>query len=95
VKVVFDKKEASTNPWKVAKKVEICGMSRRDPALSGRCSSSLKDDARTEDGESWGGLGLGRWNYAGTAEAAMHGTGRRFYNFTEEAQEGVISNRKV
>jgi hypothetical protein len=52
VKVVFDKKEAPTNPGKVEKKVKIHGMSRRDPTLPGKCSSSLKDDAWTEDSES-------------------------------------------
>jgi len=33
VKVVFDKKKASSNPEKADKKVKIYGMSRRDPAL--------------------------------------------------------------
>jgi hypothetical protein len=70
-------------------------MSRRDPALSGKCSSSPKDDARSKDGESWDGPGLGKWNYAGTAALAMHATGRRLYNFTEEAHEDVTSNQKV
>jgi hypothetical protein len=33
VKVVFDKKEASTNPEKAEKKVKICSISWRDPTL--------------------------------------------------------------
>jgi len=51
VKVVFDKKMASTNPEKVEKKVKTYGASRCDTALSGKCSSSPKDDAWTEDDE--------------------------------------------
>ena len=57
-KAVFDKKKASMNPERVEKKLKIYGPSRRDPALSGKVSSSLKDDAWTKDDEVWGGLGL-------------------------------------
>ena len=52
-------------------------MSRRDPVLSGKCSSSLKDDALSEDGGSWDGPGLDKWDYADTTVLAMHATGRR------------------
>ena len=69
--MVFDKKEASTNPEnteKAEKKLKIYGISRRDPTLSGKCSSSPKDDFNndtwTEDGESWDGPGLDKWDYA-------------------------------
>ena len=47
-------------------------MSRRDPTLSGKLSSSLKDDSWTEEDEVWDGLGLGKWDYADTAALAMH-----------------------
>jgi hypothetical protein len=95
VKVVFDKKKASRSPGKVEKKVKIYGTSRRDPTLSGKCSSSPKDDALTEDDEPWDGLGLDNWDFADTTALAMYATGRQFYNFTEEAHEGLISNQEV
>ena len=57
------------------------------PTLSGKCSSSLKDDAWTEDDGSWDGLGLSKWDYADTTALAKHATGRQFYNFIEEAHE--------
>jgi hypothetical protein len=76
VKVAFDKK--NDEPWEGVKKVKTYGMSRRDPSLSGKCSSSLKDDAWSEADESWDGPGLDKWDYAGTAALAMHATGRRF-----------------
>ena len=41
------------------------------------------------------GLGLDKWDYTDTAALAMHATGRRFYNFIEEAHEDVISNQKA
>ena len=40
VKVVYDKKKTSSNPERVEKKAKIYGMSRRDPTLSGKLSSS-------------------------------------------------------
>ena len=49
VKVVYDKKKTSSNPERVEKKTKIYGMSRRDPTLSGKLSSSFKDDAWTEE----------------------------------------------
>ena len=95
VKVVFDKKKTSSDPERVEKKTKIYGMSRRDPTLSGKLSSSLKDDAWTEEDEVWDGLGLGKWDYAEATELAKYATGRRFKNYIEEAHEGVISNQKV
>ena len=95
VKVVYDKKKTSSNPERVEKKTKIYGMSRRDPALSGKLSSSLKDDAWTEEDEVWDGPGLGKWDYAGATELAKYATGRRFKNYTEEAHDGAISNQKV
>ena len=49
VKVVYDKKKTSSNPERVEKKTKIYGMSRRDPTLPGKLSSSFKDDAWTEE----------------------------------------------
>ena len=70
-------------------------MSQRDPTLSGKLSSSLKDDALTEEDEVWDGLGLGKWDYAEATELGKYATGRRFKNYIEEAHEGVISDEKV
>jgi len=61
VKVVYDKKKTSSDPERVEKKTKIYGMSRRDPTLSVKFSSSLKDNAWTEEDEMWDGLGLGKW----------------------------------
>ena len=61
VKQVYDKGKASMDPEKAEKKVLIYGSSRRDPSLSGKISSSLKDDAWTKDDEVWDGLGLAKW----------------------------------
>ena len=58
----------------------IYGMSRRDPALPGKMSSSLKDDAWTEEGEVQDGLGLDKWTYAETSALHFYATSRRFYN---------------
>jgi len=66
VKVVFHKKEAASLPERVEKETRICGMSRRGPALSGKTSPGLKDDAWTKEGEVLGGLGLEKWAYAET-----------------------------
>jgi hypothetical protein len=95
VKVVYDKKKTPSNPGRVEKETKIYGMSRRDPALSGKLSSSFKDDAWTEENEVWGGLGLGKWDYTGPTELAKYAMGRRFKNYIEEAHDGVISNQKV
>ena len=95
VKVVYDKKKTSSNPERVEKKTKIYGMSRRDPTLSSKLSSSLKDDAWTEEGGVWDGLGLSKWDYAEATELAKYATGRRFKNYIEEAHDGVISNQKV
>ena len=95
VKVVYDKKKTSSNPERVEKKTKIYGMSRRDPTLSGKLSSSFKDDAWAEEDEVWDGLGLGKWDYAGATELAKYATGRRFKNYIGEAHDGVISNQKV
>jgi len=51
VKQVYDKSKAPMGPEKAEKKVLIYGSSRRGPSLSGKTSSSLKDDAWTDDGE--------------------------------------------
>ena len=40
MKVVYEKKKSSSNPERVEKKTRIHGMSRRDPTLSGKLSSS-------------------------------------------------------
>ena len=77
------------------KKTKIYGMSRRDPTLSGKLSSSLKDDAWTEEGGVWDGLGLSKWDYAEATELAKYATGRRFKNYIEEAHDGAISNQKT
>jgi len=95
VKVVYDKKKTSSNPGRVEKKTKIYGMSRRDPTLSGKLSSSLKDDAWTEEGGMWDGLGLSKWDYAEATELAKYATGRRFKKYIEEAHDGAISNQKV
>ena len=95
VKVVYDKKKTSSNPERVEKKTKIYGMSRRDPTLSGKLSSSLKDDTWTEEGGVWDGLGLSKWDYAEETELAKYATGRRFKNYIEEAHDGAISNQKV
>ena len=71
--------------------IQICRFS----TLSGKLSSSFKDDAWTEEGEVWGGLGLGKCDYAEATELAKYATGRRFKNYIEEAHDGAISNQKV
>ena len=95
MKVVYDKKKASSNPERVEKKAKIYGISRRDPALSAKLSSSFKDDAWTGEGEVWDGLGLGKWDYAKATELAKCATGRLFKNYIEEAHDGVISNHEA
>jgi len=72
-------------PGRVEKGALIYGMSRRDPALPGKMSSILKDDAWTEEGEVWDGLGLDKWAYAETSA----------YSYLEGAHTDVINNRKV
>ena len=95
VKAVFDKKKASTLPERVEKKTLIYGMSRRDPTLSGKMSSSLKDAAWTEEDEVWDGLGRDKWAYAETSALRLYATSRRFYNYLEDAHTDVINNQKV
>ena len=43
----------------------------------------------------WGGLGLGKWDYAEATELAKYATGRRSRNYIGEAHDGAISNQKV
>ena len=92
--MVFDKKKAATLPERVKEKTLIYGMSRRDPTLSGKMSSSLKDDAWTEEDEEWDGLGLEKWAYAETSALHLYATSRRFYNYLEDAHTDVINNHK-
>jgi len=58
-------------------------------------SSSLKDDAWTEEGEVWDGLGLDKWAYAETPALHLYATSRRFCIFLEEAHTDMINNQKV
>ena len=76
VEVVPDKKEAATLPERLEKGTLIYGMPRRDPALSGKMSPSLKDDAWTEEGEVRDGPGLGKWTYAETSALHLYATSR-------------------
>jgi len=86
---VFDKKEAATLPERLEKGTPIYGMSRRDPALSGGMSSSLKDDAWTEEDEVWDGLGLDKWAYTETSALNLYATSRRFYSHSEDAHAEI------
>jgi len=79
----------------VEKGALIYGMSRRDPALPGKMSSSLKDDAWTEEGEVQDGLGLDKWTYAETSALHFYATSRRFYNYLKDAHTDVINKQKV
>ena len=77
------------------KKTKTYGMSRRDPTLSGKLSSSFKDGAWTEEDEVWDGRGFGKWDYAEATELAKYATGRRFKNYIGEAHDGAIPNQKA
>ena len=52
-------------------------------------SSSLKDDAWTEEGEVWDGLGLDKWAYAETPALHLYATSRRFYSHSEDAHAEI------
>ena len=93
VKQVYDKGKASMDPEKAEKKVLIYGSSRRDPSLSGKISSSLKDDAWTKDDEVWDGLGLAKWGYADVVALteAVTQSRRRFYNYTEAKHDDTVT----